>query len=72
MPGREGRGEAVVHEDLVGCALVQAAVGSVRVVVRDVLVEKHTQLALVPDARPVEELVAQGAYPPLGESVRLR
>jgi len=36
-----------------------------------VLVEKQTQLLFVPDDGPVEEFVAQGANPSLGERVRL-
>ena len=57
---------------VVGCALVEAAVGSVGVVVLEVLVEQSSELAFVPDDRAVEELVAQRANPPLGERVRLR
>ncbi len=57
---------------VVGRPLVEAAVGSMAVVVLDVFLEKHTQLALVPDDRPVEKLMAQGANPSLGESTGLR
>jgi hypothetical protein len=57
---------------VVGCALAQAPVGSMRVVVLDVLPEKQAQLLFVADDRPVEELVAQGANPSLRERVRLR
>ncbi len=42
-----------------------------RVVVLEVLLKKASQLAFVPDDRAVEELVAQGAYPPFGERVGL-
>ena len=57
---------------VVGCALVQAAVGSMGVVVLEFLVEQQAQLLFVPDDGSVEEFVAQGANPSLGERVCLR
>jgi hypothetical protein len=39
--------------------------------VLDVLLEEQPQLALVPDDRAVEELVAKCPHPPLGERVGL-
>jgi hypothetical protein len=57
--------------EIVGRALVQASVGSVRVVVLVVLLDKHTQLAFVPDDGAVEEFVAVGPHPSFGERIRL-
>ena len=54
-----------------GCALVEAAVGSVLVVMLEVLNEQAPELAFVPDDGAVEELLADGANPPLGERVGL-
>ena len=54
-----------------GCSLVEAPVGAVLVVVLDEVLEKALELVLVPDQGAVQEFVADGAYPSLGESVGL-
>ena len=46
-----------------GCSLVQASVGSVIVVLFDVLVEAAMELALVPDQGAVKKFVADGCVP---------
>jgi len=51
---------------------VEAAVGTCRVVVRQVGGEDPLKVALVPDQEPVEALGAYRAYPPLGIRVRSR
>lgn len=53
------------------CSLVAAPVRSVLVVVVDELGQKSLELSLVPDQGAVEEFVADGANPSLGERVRL-
>ncbi len=57
---------------VVWCSLVDASVGSIGVVVLDVLVEQSSELAFVPDDRPVQELMAKAAHPSLCERVCLR
>lgn len=57
---------------VVGGCLVEAAVGAVRVVVLEVLVEESAELVLVPDQCSVEEFVADGSNPALGERVGVR
>ncbi len=54
---------------VVGCSLVESAVGSVGVVVLDVVVEKPFELVFVPDDGAVEEFVAEGPDPLLGVRV---
>ena len=56
----------------VGCSLAQASVGSVLVVILDEVVEKPTELALIPDQGLVQQFVADGADPSLGECVGSR
>ena len=51
---------------LVRCALPKAAMGSVGVVVLDVLVEELCELSVVPDEGPVTELAADGSDPSFG------
>jgi len=48
---------------IVGCALMQSAVGSVGVVVRDVLVQEPVEVRAVPDQGAVEEFAAHRADP---------
>ena len=56
--------------EIVGCALVQASVGSMRVVVGDVLADEVLELVFVPDDGSVEEFVAQRAiHGPVGLEV---
>ena len=54
-----------------GCSLGEASVGPVLVVVRDEFIEEALELALVPDQGPVQQFVANGAHPSLGERVGL-
>jgi len=54
-----------------GCSLVEAPVWPVLVVVLDEFVEEPFELSLVPDEGAVEEFVADGADPALGERIRL-
>ena len=56
---------------VVGCALVDSAVGTVAVVVLDVLDEQCSELVLVQDDRAVEKFVAECADPSFGVGVRL-
>ena len=56
--GRRGGGS--------GRLLVQRSVWSMDVVVLDVLVDETVELLPIPDQRAIQELAAQGAYPPLG------
>jgi hypothetical protein len=57
---------------IVWCALTETAVGSVGVVVRDVLVEEPFELGVVPDEGAVAELAAHRAHPTFRERVRDR
>jgi hypothetical protein len=57
---------------IVGCALPEASVGTVRVVVLDVLVQELFQLAAVPDEGAVEKVAAHGADPAFRIRVRDR
>ncbi len=52
-----------------GCSLAETAMGPVSVVVGYELLEEPAQLVLVPDQGPVQEFVADGANPALGEGV---
>ena len=69
-------GPIVDNFRVVWCALVEAAVRTVLVVVLDVLAQQLFELSVVPDERPVEELAPYGADPPfgihVGKSLRLR
>jgi hypothetical protein len=56
----------------VRCALTEAAVWSVRVVMLDVLDEELLEVSLVPDEGPVAEFAADGADPSFGVGVRDR
>ena len=66
-PGRYATTSAIV-----GCALAEAAVGPVCVVVLDVLAQEPFELSAVPDEGAVEELAAHGADPPFRVGVRDR
>ena len=55
---------------VVGCALVDRAVGPVVAVVIDVGGEESSELGFAPDEGAVEELVTQGPYPSLRVGVR--
>ena len=68
--GRPGRYSTTSH--LFGCALTEAAVGSVRVVVLDVLAEELFELSVVPDEGAVAEFAAHGADPSFRVRVRDR
>jgi hypothetical protein len=57
---------------IVGCALPEASVGPVRVVVLDVLVQALFELAAIPDEGEVEEVAAHGADPAFHIRVRDR
>jgi hypothetical protein len=61
-----------VRDDVarVGCALAEAAVRSVRVVVLDVLDEELFEVAAVPDEGPVAEFAACGADPSVRFGIR--
>jgi len=63
-----------VRDDVaqVGCALSEAAVGSVGVVVLDVLAEESLEVRAVPDECAVEELAANSPDPSFGVAVRDR
>ncbi len=56
---------------VVGCALVDPAVGAVLVVVVDVLDEQCSELFLVPDDFAVEQFVSKCADPSFGVRARL-
>jgi len=60
------------HFCTVGCALAERAVGSVRVVVLDVVAEQLLELGAVPDQGAVAELAACGADPSFRVRVRDR
>ena len=55
---------------VVGCALVDPAMGAVAVVVVDVLENQGSEPPLVPDDGAVKQLVTQCADPPFGVRVR--
>jgi hypothetical protein len=57
---------------IVGRALTEAAVRSVRVVMLDVLVQELLELVVVPDEGPVAEFAADGPDPSFGVGVRDR
>lgn len=58
------------HDEIVvGGTLVEPAVGSVFVVVVDVLVQECSELSFVPDQGAIEEFLAEGADPAFGERV---
>ena len=57
---------------VVGCSLPDSAVGPVVVVVVDVFLEQPAELAFVPDDCSIQQFVAEGADPSLGERVGLR
>ena len=55
---------------IVGCALVEAPVGSVGVVVLDVVAQKPLEVLTVPNEGAVAELAAHGPHPPFRVRVR--
>jgi len=57
---------------IVRCALTEGAVGSMRVVVPDILAEQLFEVSAVPDEGAVAELAAHGADPPFRVGVRDR
>lgn len=57
---------------VVGCALPERPVGSVVVVVLDVVVQKPLEVLAIPDEGAVAELAAHGADPPFRVRVRDR
>ena len=58
-------------DGVVGCVLVDTAVGAVLVVMVDVLGEQGSELFLVSDDGAVEEFVSERAGPSFGVRVRL-
>ncbi len=61
-----------VVSGVVGRSLVDSSVGSVGVVMLDVLFEECSELAFVPGDRPVQEFVAQCSDPAFRVCIRLR
>ena len=59
-------------DGVVGCVLVDTAVGAVLVVVVDVLDEQCSELFLVPGDRSVEEFMTKSPDPSFGVGVCLR
>ena len=57
---------------VVGCSLLDSAMGSMTVVVLDVFFVEYSELALVPDDGSVEEFVAKCPHPSFSEGVGLR
>ncbi len=69
-PDRVDQSRIVVRlVDGVGASLLRAAVGSMAVVVVDVLVEERAELSLVPDHRVIEQLSADGSHETLDDGV---
>jgi hypothetical protein len=56
----------------VWCSLAEGAVGSVLVVVDDVVIEAPFELAVVPDQGPVEQFASYGVHPSFCAAVRDR
>jgi hypothetical protein len=52
----------------VGCALAEAAVRAIRVVVLEVFAEELLELVVVPDEGPVAEFAPDGADPAFGSA----